>query len=398
MAVQRPYPQPGDLITADFFRTILDDLTEIEDRLAKLESGSGTTATGAPVLTALEPPNTVIGGALLALIGKNFAPISQARVRFRGEEISQFLPGSDDEHLIITVPAPAPDDKPEVAVSVETPDGTSKARTITVKPKVVVNAGKVSIDDATAPLNQIEEDETYSLQWRVRSETTLPETYALSLVFTDVLPAGSTDAWQAKASTNAKSRTIGPTEPFDLVAEITVPTGAKQATVQLKAASESGQFVKLSSPILLKVGDTPLVSNPGIQLTVSDPQPTVDPDGEANIVDLVTESDGKKIVRVPPKSTGYVEVAIEFKDPTPGRYSFVGELVDSPLTWQVGKARPGALIRSVAGGSTRVNYKLTNIASDSAKHSATLLAKAMRLKSDDTTEYVSFERITIENS
>jgi hypothetical protein len=402
MSTQRAYPKPGDLITADFFSAILDDLSAIEARVAKLElaPADGTPAPGAPVLLGTDPTGTVFAEQLLTLLGKNFSPIAQAHVKFGGDTVSKFAPGSDDKHLIFPVPAAfgQASGSPPVAITVETPQGTSTTLSIVVKPKIVTpNSGKVFLDDATPALGTIEKNKPYNLQWNVRSETVQPANYTFSLVISDVVPAGLQKDWEAGATLNAKTQQVSAGDPFDVVAEVKVPDAETQASIQLKTVSDDGLFQALSGPVLLKVGKAGVPSNPNIQLAVSDPQPDLDPDGKPNAVTLVTSEGAARIV-VPKNSTGYVQVGLTFQDPAkpPLKYKFTVELEGAPSTWQIDKVRPAELTRNATGGSTRVNYGVKNTATDTAKHSAVLVAKATRT-TGATDEYVSFVRIPIEN-
>jgi hypothetical protein len=111
-----PQVKPGDLITADLLNALIDDITDLRDRVAKLETGA---ATGSSVrITAFNPPPPPAGagqhlGQVLQIYGENFAwPPQSNTVTIQNfgvpsggtATITDFRPGSRPNQLEFVIP------------------------------------------------------------------------------------------------------------------------------------------------------------------------------------------------------------------------------------------------------------------------------------------------------
>jgi hypothetical protein len=386
--------QPGDLITADFMNGLIDELTKLKGRVAILEGQTGPEPpTDGPVLTRREPVGDVRVGRLLALIGNNFAPVEKASVHLGNVTIESnaFTPDSNNTRLAFQVPAQFPTLPLSTKVDVETPQGRSGSLAVKVLEAEVTQGGKVFIDDQNTGLPKIEAGKTYTLTWKVRSETLQPATYDFELVFTGVDPASLLPEWE-KAALSTTQEKISAGSPVIVTAEVAVPTGAKAASIGLRATSTSGQITNTSSAVTLTVGTKPDESDIRMQLFV-EAQPPLDEAGTAP--NPVQKVDGT--IEVDFGATGLINIKVQ---PTQaGRYRFTSaiESLGQPARWATDKIKP--VSAQVAAGATQltVAYGVKNLGSATSPPPETFfIARAAKRNADDTAdEYVSFIKFPI---
>lgn len=396
-----PQIQPGDLITADFMNALLSSVGDLDTRVTKLEAGSVVPTGGAPVLSSLSPSANVQVNEVLELIGLNFGPFGETTVRIGEVSITQFLTGSNSTALLVGVPALS--NLPRtVPITVTTPEGTSNSLQITVAPQPVNITGAVYIDDENTNPPVPQANATAQYQFQVRSETTQPDTYGFTTSVGTVSGSLSQQQWQSAVSLNAPDQLIAPGSPFLVVVSVAVPGTAQvgdTANLTLTATSTDGRFSKTSNAIMITVGQAAAVSDIRIQLNPVAPQPAFDPNGNPNTVKLVTDPNGQKVITVPANSSGFVAVNVVFADTVtaPLSYQFSATLEGTPATWQAGAARPPSLQRAAQGGSTVVNYAITNSAAagDTAAHDTFMVARAAEGAGP---AYQSFSRFLIRNA
>lgn len=104
MAITYTEVRPGEIISSDLINYILDELENLEERVATLETG------GLPSdqvqITGFDPPNQVEAGQLLSILGTNFVfPPSGNTVTIDSTPITSFRPDSTSIELKFIVPA-----------------------------------------------------------------------------------------------------------------------------------------------------------------------------------------------------------------------------------------------------------------------------------------------------
>src|SRR5687768_9695022 len=96
-------PQPGDLITSNFMKLLIDQLVALDKRVTDLEGvvpGSG----GNLAIISLSASSLAIGEEL-RIFGANFGLPAENVVSFNGQNpIRQFKAGSSDTLLIFDIP------------------------------------------------------------------------------------------------------------------------------------------------------------------------------------------------------------------------------------------------------------------------------------------------------
>ncbi|HEX4525400.1 MAG TPA: IPT/TIG domain-containing protein [Gaiellaceae bacterium] len=392
--------QPGQLITAAWANEVVDEINAIIAELAATGSppDNGPATSGPPVLTTRSPTGDVHVNDTITLLGQNFSPRHDGltRVNFGGVQVSDsaFLPGTSDTQLRFAVPSVTPG---TVTVRVITPQGTSaNALSVHVLPAVLPQSGDVHIDSALDPSHPPTPTAggTVQLQWSVDSDTIQPEAYAFALAFTDV----TGPSWSG--TLNATQMTVTPGSPFTVVATINVPTTGS-ANVALTATSTTDSSRNGSSnPIALAVNVVTAVSDPRIDIRVSNPQPDFDAHGNPSNAFLTFDGE-QPVINVTRDSVSFVQMQVHFDDTVsvpPLHYRFFAE-VDDLTHWSVQPASPPTLVQTTAGGTTTILYNLTNHATDAAQDQATLTVSAAKLQADGLTDdYVSFAPVTLRNA
>jgi hypothetical protein len=390
---------PGGLITAHGWTAMSDAIEELDVRLRALEAGgpTPTPSPGAPVLNNRTPTGDVHPHDLVTLLGQNFLPLSQTRVHFgSAPPITSFGAGSDDTHLSFTVPSIAPQ---TAEITVSNPQGTSATKLMAnVLAEVVPQGGNVDVQPDNDPLNPPTPvaGQPLQLQWIVTSNTLFSDTYSFDVQFTDKQPGGSN--WTA--TLNTSERLIAAGASFTVVATVAVPANGTSANVTLKATSltDPTHRRKAATPLALSVGNPTPTSDSRIGLTVSDPQPMFDMDGNPSNVTLIHENN-LPVILVGKNAPGFVEMQVDFHDSAaipPVNYRFFSQVEDTGH-WSADTTNPATLVQTQLNGTTTVLFNLTNLATNANPNDTQFTVSAAKLKSDATDDYVSFAPISIRN-
>lgn len=141
--------RPGDVISSVFMNNIIDNLQEMEKRIAALESQAPST--GQVVITGFDPANQERIGKVLTISGLNFEfPPTNNTVTFDGVRVTEFRSGSTDVRLKVVVPAipRVPTTGKNVTVSVSTTKGSTE-RLYRILPAVPVSGNPPTIFNVT---------------------------------------------------------------------------------------------------------------------------------------------------------------------------------------------------------------------------------------------------------
>ncbi len=260
-----PNVNPGDLITAAFFNQVITTINDLAQRITALEGAAPSTTE-----VNLKPySGSVRVGEAITLQGANFAvPANLNTVLMDTTPITQFNPGTDTTHLSFNVPDLA--DLPrDVIVSVANTSGSASI-IIPVLPAVQTPVGSLVLSPGDADIGIIQVGQSYDFPFLLDSQTTLPETYALSVLFNNAEGA-TASAWSAGTRiTNALGQTITTAtvaagSPVTVRVTVTVPAGATRVDLALRAVSVSAPDDPLLNPpplsMPLVVGQAPQISD-----------------------------------------------------------------------------------------------------------------------------------------
>jgi hypothetical protein len=173
------------------------------------------------------------------------------------------------------------------------------------------------------------------------------------------------------------------------------------ANVTLKATSQTDPNHRwmAATPLTLTVGEDTPTSDPRIGLTVVDPQPFFDMDGNPSNVTLIRENN-LPVILIGKNAPGFVEVQVDFHDAgatPPVNYRFFSEVADT-THWSADAVSPPTLVQTLLNGTATVLFNLTNLATNANPNDTQFTVSAAKLKADSTDDYVSFAPISIRNA
>ena len=142
--------KPGDLITSAYFNTIVDELADLERRLALLEgsgTGPGPIGGGAVVIDSFAPTTDLRIGQELTIFGRNFGFSSGSQsVFFNSARATVFKTGSSDTKLIIEIPDVPGVTEAGTQVSLTVANFSSTdTRSLTLKPVQLAEQGNIAL-------------------------------------------------------------------------------------------------------------------------------------------------------------------------------------------------------------------------------------------------------------
>lgn len=259
LLLRPPKVAPGDLIRAETFNLMLNDINEMMLRLARLEANAG-----GPYIDRIEPAGGVYGaGSKITIIGRNLKPSNaDTRVSFGTRDIYDFFPESTDTHIVMPVPIGFTTLPVDLMVKVSTAGMVSNEYPVRIVAPKVTPQGTLDVRSTGGTLGQIIVGNTYTVQWRIISQLNVTRDIVLEAVVAGV--DGSTEgAWTDNISLSQNGTfSLAPGGSRDVVMTITVPGGAKRAAISLKASTTEDNFVDIGTQIPFVVGTAAEVSDP----------------------------------------------------------------------------------------------------------------------------------------
>ena len=343
---------PGDLITADLFNGMLNNVNDLLARVAVLEG-----ADGGPVIERIEPAGIEIPvGALMTIIGRNFKPGQVENIAMIDNvTISAFNLQSDTTRLVFTVPDSFPSLPRTASVKVKVGEAVSNTVMVSLAPEIVLQGGNVLIRSIGPALGTITIGGTFNLVWEVNSATRLPADYNFSAVVTNVVGA-TTAAW----TSGIQLSQTGPIRlqsgvPVSVNMAVTVPAGATSANIALRAASTGGDVANTASPIAFVVNAAPELSDSRAVVSLRNLPPSFN-----GAVNPLVRTDIGGLPGVTMTASGaselLVQLAIHPTDATAaGNYKFRARVEGETGRWTLGLASPPQQPNVVAG--TMPNFK-----------------------------------------
>lgn len=322
--------RPGDLITSAAFNHLVDGYDDLLQRVIWLEGQIGQTGSG----VTLQPlGHAVEVGDEITVIGTNFAePIGLNVVMFGTTRITQFNPGTDDRHLVFNVPAVTALPR-DVTFSVTNPNGTASMQITVLATTNPVPVGSLVITPVPTNPGNILVGQQYVFPFTIDSQTNIPETYSLAVLYNQVVGSTPTAWSQATSIRNQSNQPIASVmvangSPVTVNVRVTVPAGATSAALTLLAMSQHAPgdpLLNASSILPLVIGQAPAVSDPRVhfeQLLVAPPNR------------LQNDATLGQVIRTPVGAETLVRVTASFD--VAGTYSFSGRAVPEDLTrWTV---------------------------------------------------------------
>lgn len=228
---------PGDLITAELFNAVVNNVNDLLARVAVLEG-----AEGGPIIESIEP----IGvdkeiGSRVTIFGRNFRPDDpETFISFGSIPVSDFLLESDAFHLVTQVPIGFPALPSTVNVTVTSNGKRSNSLPITIVGPIVIPEGEVIVRNLETPLGEIEGEETYTLGWRLINNRNVAVRLDLTPRISEIDGSNAAE-WASNVSlSRANPVDMEPGDRIDLTMTVEVPDDAVSALVGLDATDNFG--------------------------------------------------------------------------------------------------------------------------------------------------------------
>jgi hypothetical protein len=255
---------PGDLITAELFNGMLNNLNDLMARVAVLE-GAG----GGPVITGILPADVDKEiGSRVTIVGRNFRPDApDTVVNFGSIPVSDFLIESDEENLITQVPIGFASLPATINVTVKSGEKTSNSMPIRIIAPVVVPDGNVQVRNLENPLGQITIGPPFTMNWRLINNRNVPVSLTLAARLSEIDGATEQDWRNNIVISRPNPVEMDPGERLDLSMRVVVPANAVSALVGLDAVDNFDVIWRGNATEFI-VGARPEQSDPNVSLVV----------------------------------------------------------------------------------------------------------------------------------
>lgn len=388
--------QPGDLITAELFNSVLANIADLAIRVSALEGVSG-----GPYIDHIEPQGIAIPvNATMTIVGRGFRPgNSDNLVTIDNVTISAFSLASDDSHLVFTVPDSFAQ-LPRVAqVKVKVGDANSNTVSVGIAPEVVVQSGTVAIRSIGPALGMIKEGNTYTLIWQVLAATRLPATYTFKSVVSNVVGASAKD-W----TDNIQVGQPGPVqldsgEAISVTMTLKVPTGATSANIALTASSDDKAITGTAAPIVFAVGKEGETSDPRAVIALTQQNPKFN--GLPNpLVNATIDALPGVTMTANGTSQLYVQLNVLAGDPSAqGIYKYSAKVEGETSRWTLGTPVPASNTNVTSASSPKIFFPIQSSTGDTTTVSQiTIYAKKYTNAADATPVFTSLVTVPIKGA
>jgi hypothetical protein len=260
MAIQFPRVKAGDVIQAQQWNAVLDSIEYLYGQL-------GTQVTSNLQITGFQPPGPVNVGDTISVLGSNFEyTIGAISVYFESVKVDNFLAGSGDSQLVVTVPQ-IPNLPPGGRlVTVTAYNRTSNdQKTITVMPVPLALSGFIDVLPGTAAVAQ--PGTTADFQFTVNSRVNQTANFT-------VVAKIDQQGWQTQILAADKTPlqtgliSLVPFAPTQIYARVTVPaTAAPNTPYSLTLnVSSGGTVYGTTGPVPHTLGQADAQQDTSIQI------------------------------------------------------------------------------------------------------------------------------------
>lgn len=352
--INPPGVKPGDLITADLFNHMLDDIENLMMRVAVLE-GAG----GGPVITGISPSGgNILTNTTMSILGTGFDVEPNRNVVQLGEAIiTQFQAGSNETRLTFSVPDLFSGLPKSVNAFVETGGKRSNAFAVNLAQAPRTQTGDFDISIFSAPTVVHAGNQLLSFQFDVTADTGLDDEMRYQLDVTNAQGANQA-AWRSTVSFSPQAP--HPVDPGDIVRvtmTVTAPASATSADLVFKVLGIDDQAVGVSQVLSWAIGSTFTPSSPLARLDFTIAginQPfTVVEDVTVNGVQYDKGIEVKRGTNAVLNFTLFDERTGHASQGTSADYNYTTEIAPSTSGWTIMNTPTPAQHTSVAAGATR---------------------------------------------
>lgn len=389
--------RPGNLISADLVNQLLKAVSDLQARVANLESAS--TGAQKPVIINVSP-NPVSVRDTLTVSGVNFPSDPDLdKVDIAGTMIKSFSTATEKQ-LVFSVPALSASLPADLTLTIRNGE-FSDSGTVRILPEQIQVTGRVSVQNKTQSLPTILEGQNYNVDFEIDSITNIAESYGVKAVYTELTGTATENDWLSNTTILDTGSTgnpsvselrVQPGKPGQIRVNFKVPQGATSAKLQLQASSISNP----NNIDLNKTSNPPLELKIGQAVTPSDPNTTFKLKGYGPAVKnaRIVQIDGKDGVEIQFSQTQFVRVDATFT--LKGTYDYSHKISPDSTGWTIPSTgtnlSPANSIEQAGSGET-IAVSVTSI--DTNTPQRTLEIKAVRRADTEGPSRVSWIEIPI---
>lgn len=257
---------PGDLITAELFNAMLNNINDLLARVAVLEG-----AEGGPVIVRIDPEGIdKPTGSRITIIGSNFRPDDiSTTVSFGNIVVSDFFPESNSTRIELPVPVGFVNLPQNVPVTVTIAGRQSNSVQIRVVAPTLTPSGTIMMRHRGDPVPEVVAGADLTLNWRLISQLNVARSFDLIPLISNVTGGANAQAWRDAIEFSVPTPVaLEPGQTLDFSTTIAVPNNAGSADLTMRAESTLGSFNDNATLMTLTVGDEPDVSNNNASVSV----------------------------------------------------------------------------------------------------------------------------------
>ena len=352
MTIKRlDHVEPGNLITAPLFNTLLDNIADLQAQIDGLGSSSVE-------ITSVSPAGDVIESSTLTIEGRNFlVPAVLNKVAFDSTPVELFFSGTNSQ-LVIGVPGNMPSVPGDKTLTVNVPGRGSDFRPVHVIRPPVQLTGKAVIADKSGSLGTIIANTPYTFQFELDGvNLNMAEQFQIKAVFTNAAGVPTTD-WDANTSyigtTGSDHQVaVGANAKTIVGVVVRIPTNAQRADMNIQVNSVHNHPTSSTSlgPIPIIVGAIQAPSSGAVVFTFGQQtSPNVTTVGVGNVLGLQVKFGANPIVNM----NGTYTVA--------GTYTYSALQIEADAGGSAGGWSAGSFVPSsqahAAGDSEVLQFKI----------------------------------------
>jgi IPT/TIG domain len=349
---------PGELITAELFNAMLNNINDLLARVAVLEG-----AEGGPVITGILPGNQPISvNTVITIVGTGFnAEPRLNKVIIDGRELTEFRDGSGSTALVVPIPDLFNGLPKTTPISVETGGRRSNGFPITLAPAPRLQIGDFSITAVSAPTGNMAAGATIVFEWDVLANTSLDDELSFEIIATQLTGSNATQWRNAATFFPVAPLPIDPGQTRRVAATIVVPAAAVQATLALRVKGIGDQVISDSEPIEWVAGNPLETSSTNAVLSFSLASP-----GNLIIEDpMNVGGTNMRGIRVRQGRFGIVNIQVSDERAVPGplaRYTFTAVPETNAAQWNLAPGpNPPEIDDFAAGADDTFSIRLANV-------------------------------------
>jgi len=355
---------PGDLITAELFNAMLNNINDLLARVAVLEG-----AEGGPVITGILPSNAPIPtNSILTITGTGFDVEPNRNVVRLGERtIDQFREGSNDKLLSFTVPDLFTGLPKSVSAIVETGGRQSNAFPVNLVAAPRQQIGDFDITPVSAPTGTMFGGAILVFEWDVFADTALNDEMRFELNVANAVGATAAQWRSASTFTPAVPAPIDVGQTVRVRLTVTAPSSATQANLSLRVRGIDDGATG-TSPVINWIAGQPLqISNDQADFDFTIPASTGAPtDPVQTLTPLVVGGTSfSKGIQIRSGQNGIVRMTRFDRrtgEPELATYANSAFMETDTANWTITNGpAPTPNTNVVGGATTTFSFRLTNV-------------------------------------